>query len=128
MNWFFYRTNVKKKQLNIYIFLPHSKKRKIILIGSSPIWKLWGGFENRYKNEKNENNNLDTIHSSIRKLTSFSCNYTSIEYNFLHQHYKTIKHDHNLQMFHILCLIETKIHHASTNVHKFMNSSKYQPI
>jgi hypothetical protein len=28
-------------------------------------------------------------------------------------------------MFHILCLIETKIHDTSTYVHKFINSSKY---
>jgi hypothetical protein len=31
-------------------------------------------------------------------------------------------------MFHILCFIETKIHHASTYVHKFMYSSKYSYI
>jgi hypothetical protein len=31
-------------------------------------------------------------------------------------------------MFHILCLIETRIHHASTYVHKFINSSKYSYI
>ncbi len=31
-------------------------------------------------------------------------------------------------MFHILCLTETKIHHASTNVPKFINSSKYSYI
>jgi hypothetical protein len=43
----------------------------------------------------------------------------------LHQHYKNINHDHNLQMFHILCFMETKIHHASTDVHKFVNSLKY---
>jgi hypothetical protein len=43
----------------------------------------------------------------------------------LHQHYKDINHDHNLQMFQILCFIKTRIHHASTNVHKFINSSKY---
>jgi hypothetical protein len=28
----------------------------------------------------------------------------------------------------ISCLIETKIHHASTNVHKFINSLKYSYI
>jgi hypothetical protein len=44
------------------------------------------------------------------------------------QHYKDINHDHNLQVFHILCFIETKIHHASTNVHKFINSLKYSYI
>ncbi len=28
-------------------------------------------------------------------------------------------------MSHVFLLIETKIHHASTNVHKFINSLKY---
>ncbi len=31
-------------------------------------------------------------------------------------------------MFHILCLIETRIHHASIDVHKFLNSSKWSYI
>ncbi len=44
------------------------------------------------------------------------------------QHYEDINHAHNLQMFHILCLIEIRIHHASTYVHKFINSSKYSYI
>jgi hypothetical protein len=36
-----------------------------------------------YKNGKVKNNyDLDTIHSSIENLTSFSCNYTNLEYNF----------------------------------------------
>ncbi len=43
----------------------------------------------------------------------------------LHQHYENINHDHNFQRFHILYLIKTIIHHASTNVHKFINSLKY---
>jgi len=42
---------------------------------------------------------------------------------FLHQHYKDINHDHHFQMFHILFFIETRIQHASTDVHKFINSS-----
>ncbi len=46
----------------------------------------------------------------------------------LHQHYKDINHDHNFQMSHILCLIETRIHHASIDVHKFINSLKYSHI
>jgi hypothetical protein len=41
---------------------------------------------------------------------------------------KTLNHDHNLQMSHILCLIKTKIHHALIDVHKFINSSKYSYI
>jgi hypothetical protein len=47
---------------------------------------------------------------------------------FLCQHYKDINYDHNLQMSHILCLIETKIHHASIDVHKLVNSLKYSYI
>jgi hypothetical protein len=43
----------------------------------------------------------------------------------LRQHYENINHDHNVQMFHILCFIERRIHHASIDVHKFINSSKY---
>jgi hypothetical protein len=31
-------------------------------------------------------------------------------------------------MSHILCFIETKIHHASIDVHKFINSLKYSYI
>jgi len=31
-------------------------------------------------------------------------------------------------MFHILCFIKTNIHHASIDVHKFINSSKYSYI
>ncbi len=46
----------------------------------------------------------------------------------LRQHYEDINHDHNLQMFHILYLIKTRIHHASTYVHKFINSLKYSYI
>jgi len=46
----------------------------------------------------------------------------------LHQHYENINHDHNLQMFYILCLIEIKIQYASIDVHKFINSPKYSYI
>jgi hypothetical protein len=46
----------------------------------------------------------------------------------LRQHYEDINHDRNLQMSHILCLIKTKIHHASTYVHKLINSLKYSYI
>jgi hypothetical protein len=34
----------------------------------------------------------------------------------------------NCVLTHILCLIETKIHHASIDVHTFINSSKYSYI
>jgi hypothetical protein len=44
------------------------------------------------------------------------------------QHNKDINYDHNLQIYHILCLIKTKMHHTSIGVHKFINSSKYSYI
>ncbi len=44
------------------------------------------------------------------------------------QHYEDINHDRNLQMFHILCFIDIKMHHASIDVHKFINSLKYSYI
>jgi len=62
--------------------------------------------------------NLHNFHVIIQALNTTS----------LCQHCKDINHDHNLQMFHILCLIELKIQHASTDVHKFINLSKYSYI
>ncbi len=62
--------------------------------------------------------NLHNSHVIIQALNT----------TFLRQHYKNINHDHNFQMSHILCLIKTKIHHASTDVHKFINSSKHSYI
>jgi hypothetical protein len=62
--------------------------------------------------------NLHNFHVIIQALNTIS----------LRQHYKNINHDHNPQMSHILFLIETKIHDASTYVHNFINSSKYSYI
>jgi hypothetical protein len=62
--------------------------------------------------------NLHNFHVIIQALNIIS----------LHQHYENINHDHNIQMSHILCLIETKIHCTSIDVHKFINSSKYSYI
>jgi hypothetical protein len=62
--------------------------------------------------------NLHNSHVIIQTLNTTS----------LHQHYEDINHDHNLQMSHILFLIETRIHHAITYVHKYINSSKYSYI
>ncbi len=62
--------------------------------------------------------NLHNSHVIIQTLNIIS----------LRQHYKDINHDHDLQNFHILCFIETRIHHASIDLHKFINSSKYSYI
>jgi hypothetical protein len=62
--------------------------------------------------------NLHNSHVIIQALNTTS----------LHQHYENINHDHNLQMSHILCLLETRIHHASIEVHKFINWLKYSYI
>jgi hypothetical protein len=62
--------------------------------------------------------NLRNFHVIIQALNTIS----------LRQQYKNINHDHNLQMFHILFLIETRIHDASAYVHDFINSLKYSYI
>ncbi len=43
-------------------------------------------------------------------------------------HYEDINHSHNFQMFHILCFIWSKLHHASIDVHKYINSWNYSCI
>ncbi len=65
-----------------------------------------------------QSKNLHNSHVIIQALNTTS----------LHQHYKDINYDHNFQMSHILCLIETRIHHSSIDVHKFINSLKYSYI
>ncbi len=76
-----------------------------------------------------ENNcNLDIINSSVKNLDNSHVIIQALNTTYLRQHYKYINYDHNFQMFHILCLIKTKIHHGSTDVHKFINSSKYSYI
>ncbi len=61
-----------------------------------------------------EFNNLHNSHLIIQALNT----------TYLQQHYKDIHNDHKLQMFHILYLIKTKIHHASIDMHKFIKSWK----
>jgi hypothetical protein len=71
---------------------------------------------------------LDTIDSSIKILYNFHVIIQALNIIYLCQHYVDINYGHNLQMFHILCLIKTKIHHASIDVNKFINALKYSYI
>jgi hypothetical protein len=64
----------------------------------------------------------------LKNLHNFHVIIQALNTTLLHQHYEDINHDRNPQMSHILCFIETKIHHALTYVHKFINSSKYSYI
>ncbi len=47
--------------------------------------------------------------------------------NSLQQHCQDINHDHNLQVSHILCILETKIH-LWNDIEKIINTSKYSYI
>jgi len=58
--------------------------------------------------------------SQLKNLHNFHVIIQALNIISLCQHYKDINHNHNLQMFHILCFIEIRIHHASIDVHKFM--------
>jgi hypothetical protein len=70
-------------------------------------------------------NRLKTIATWIplipqfKNLHNFNVIIQALNTISLRQQYEDINHDHNLQMSHILCLIETKIHHASIHVYKF---------
>jgi hypothetical protein len=64
----------------------------------------------------------------LKNLHNFHAITQALNTTSLYQHYKEINHDHNLQMFHILCHTKTRIHHALIDVHKFINSSKYSYI
>jgi hypothetical protein len=104
----------------------HSNKRKTILLALLQ-------HENFYVDPKVhiKMNRLKTIATWIPLIPQLKNIYNShviiqtLNTTLLRQHYKDINHDHNLQVFHILCFKETRIHHASTNVYKFINSSKY---
>ncbi len=81
-----------------------------------------------------EMNRLKTIATWIplipqfKNLHNFHVIIQALNTTFLCQHYEDINHNHNLQMFHILCLIKTRIQHALIYGHKFINSSKYSYI
>jgi hypothetical protein len=47
--------------------------------------------------------------------------------NSLKQHYQYINHDPNLQVSHVLCILETRIQ-SSNDVNNFINTSKYSYI
>jgi hypothetical protein len=47
--------------------------------------------------------------------------------NSLKQHYQDINHDPNLQVSHVICILETRIQ-SSNDVHNFINTSKYSYI
>ncbi len=81
-----------------------------------------------------EMNGLKTIRSwiplipQLKNLHNFHVIIHALNTTSLCQHYEDINHDHNFQVSHILYLIKTKIHHASTYVYKFINPSKYSYI
>jgi len=64
----------------------------------------------------------------LKKLYIFHVIIHALNITSLCQHYEDINHDHNFQVFHILCIIKTKKHHASRDVYKFINPLKYSYI
>ena len=43
----------------------------------------------------------------------------------MRQHFEDISSDHNLQSLNILCLIETRLQSSFNEIHKFIDTSKY---
>jgi len=120
-------TNVKKHGLTYITLSRIQTKEKLILL--APFQHEIFYVDPRVHVEMNR---LKTIATWIPLSPQFKNLHNShviiLNTTFLRKHFENINHDHNLQMSHILCLIKTKIHHASTNVYKFINSSKYSYI
>ncbi len=60
----------------------------------------------------------------FKNLYNYHVIIQALNIRFLYQYYENFNHVCNFQMSHILCLIEIRIHHASIDLHKFINSSK----
>jgi len=103
----------------------HSNKRKLFLL--APLQYEIFYVDSRVHIEMNR---LKTIATQIPLIHQFKNLHNShviiqaLNSTLLHSHYKGINHYHNLQMFHIFCFIWSKLHHASTYAHKYINSSK----
>jgi hypothetical protein len=112
-----------KKHGLTYITLFHIRTKKILFL-LGPLQHEIFYVDPRVHVKMNRLKIITTWIPSIfqfKNLHNFHVIIQALNTTFLHQHYKDINHDHNFQMFHILCLIKTRIHHASTNVHKFTN-------
>jgi hypothetical protein len=118
-------TNIKKHGLT-HITLSHIQtKEKIFLL--TPFQHDNSYVDLRIHVEMNRLKkivNWIPIITQLKKLHNFHVIIKTLNTTSFHQHYKNINHDHNFQMFHILCFIETTIHHASIDVHTFINSLK----
>jgi hypothetical protein len=119
-------TNIKKHGLT-YTTLSHIQtKEKLFLL--APLQHEFFYVDPRIHVEMNRLKTITTwmpLIPQFQNLHNFHVIIQALNITSLCQHYKDINHDHNLQMFHILCLIKTRIHHALINLHKFINSSKY---
>ncbi len=80
-----------------------------------------------------EMNRLKTFANSMTFVTQLKNFYHShviiqaFNTNSLQRHYQDINYDHNLQVSHVLCILETIIQ-SSNDVQNFNNISKYSYI
>ena len=68
---------------------------------------------------------------SVLKFTKFQLSYIIIQafsINSLYQPFEDISSDHNFQSLNILCLIETRLHSSFNEIHKFIDTSKFNHI
>ncbi len=128
MNWFLIPLTVKK-WVNVYKILPHSNKIFYFLLAL--FQQEFFNVDPRVHVEMNTLKKIATwipLIPQLKNLHHFHVIIQALNAAFLCQQYEDINHDHNLQMCHILCLIEKRIHHVLINVHKYINSSKYSYI
>jgi hypothetical protein len=125
MSWFFITLTLKKYNFT-YTYLSNIQTKEKLF------WLSLLQYENFYVDlrinigmKKMKTKTWIPLILHLENLYHFCVIIKASNATFLHQHFKNIKHDHNFQMSYILCFIETKIHLALIDVHKFINSSKY---
>jgi hypothetical protein len=114
-----------KNGLSYTTFFHIQKKENIIFINSTPTsqfshWSMHGWRDENIKNVCK----LDTFCSSIDFLKNHShVIIQALNTYYLWQHYQD-NNDHNLQVSHIPCILETKIQ-SSNVIQKVINTSKF---
>jgi hypothetical protein len=119
-------TNVNKHSL-AYMILSHlqpknSKLNRLL----APLQHERFYVDPKVHLELNNQKNTGTWIPLVPRLKDLQRSHVIIPmWKSLQSQFKDIQHDHNLQMFHILCLMQTKVHQSSIDIDKYKNITKF---
>jgi hypothetical protein len=121
-------TNVKKHGLSYITFCCIWKKEQLYLL--TPLQHQNFHIDQCVVEEMNRLKTFANWTTFVLWLKFFYHSHVIIQAlhtNSLGQHYQDINHDHNLQVSHVLCILETKIQ-SSNDVQNFIYISKHSYI